>query len=152
MADNRKSISELTALPGNLSPNALLAIVQGGVTYHATGQQVTDMVLGNISASQLNELLQADISLRINNVGVIAQVSGRLQITAVKPPGTTGIVELTAPAGWVWHSAIGGAGTSAIRSVSVENNGSQTITVHVFSSAGNPIDAAIVVQGTLVPA
>lgn len=152
MADNRKSISELTLLPGNLSPSALVVIVQGGVTYRATGQQILDMVLGNISGSQLNTLLQADISLRINAAGVIAQVPGRLQITAVKPPGTTGVYELTAPAGWVWHSAIGGGGTSAIRSISVENSGSQTITVHVFSSAGNPIDAAIIVRGTLVPA
>lgn len=152
MADNRKSTSELTALPGNLNPDAILAIVQGGVTYHTDFAKLLAFIANNMSVSQLNTLLQSDISLRINAAGVIAQVSGRLQITAVKPPGTTGQYQLTAPAGWVWHSAIGGGGSSAHRSVSVENSGSQTITVHVFSGAGNPIDAAIIVQGTLVPA
>lgn len=52
MAENRKSISELTELPGNLSLAALLAIVQGGVTYHATGEQVSNMVLGNITVTE----------------------------------------------------------------------------------------------------
>src|SRR5690625_5210641 len=93
---------------------------------------------GNMRQFLLDALL-ADISLRINAAGVVAQVWGRLQITARKPPGTTGIYELTAPAGWVWHSAVGGGGTSAIRSVSVENSGSQTVRVHVFSGAGNPV-------------
>lgn len=52
MADNRKTISELTELPGNLSLAALLAIVQGGVSYHATGEQVSNMVLGNITVTE----------------------------------------------------------------------------------------------------
>lgn len=105
-----------------------------------------------MTTNQLNEVQRTDISLRLNAAGVVANISGRLGITVTKPPSTTGQYQLTAPAGWVWHSAIGGGGSSAIRSVSVENSGSQTITVHVFSGAGNPVDAAIIVQGTLQPA
>lgn len=51
MAD--KTISGLTALPGTLDPAAILAIVQSGVTYKATGQQVLDMVAANLATAAL---------------------------------------------------------------------------------------------------
>lgn len=90
------------------------------------------------------------ISLRVNNAGVVANLPGRLVITSTKGP--VGQFELHAPMGWVWHSAVGGGGSTAARFVSVEGAGSQTITVHVFSAANNPIDAQFLIQGTLQPA
>lgn len=65
MAD--KTISGLTALPGTLDPAALVAIVQSGVTYKATGQQVIDMVFGNISVIE-------------NANGVSVRVAGKFQV------------------------------------------------------------------------
>lgn len=68
MADNRKSISELTALPGNLNPDAILAIVQGGVTYHTDFEKLLTFIAGNMS------------SIESNANGTSLRVPGRLQL------------------------------------------------------------------------
>lgn len=64
--EQETKISELTGLPGALDPAALLAIVQGGVTYHATGEQVSNMVLGNISVVENAN----GLSIRVPVVGI----------------------------------------------------------------------------------
>lgn len=50
MAD--KPISGLPALPGNLTLDTLLAVVQGGITYHTEAQQIANFTLGNIKVVQ----------------------------------------------------------------------------------------------------
>lgn len=49
MAD--KPISALPALPGNLTLDSLLAVVQGGITYHTEAREIVNLTLNRITVT-----------------------------------------------------------------------------------------------------
>lgn len=141
-------ISELTPLPGNLSPSALVAIVQGGVTYHATGQQILEMVLGNISASQLNQLLRLQFACRVNPSAAISNIPGRVAIIATRP--ATGVYQFTNAESRVFNTlVVTNRQDSPGRSHVVKGLGTDTVTVEWYDSASALANTEFAMMGQL---
>lgn len=146
MAD--KTISGLTALPGTLDPAAILAIVQSGVTYHATGQQVIDMVVDNLSAGQLNALLRLQFACRVNPSAAISNISGRVEIIATRP--ATGVYQFTNAESRVFNTlVVTNRQDSPGRSHVVKGLGTDTVTVEWYNSASALANTEFAIMGQL---
>lgn len=145
--DQEVKISELPNL-ANLNPAALVAIVQGGSTYKATGQQILDMVLGNISASQLNTLLRLQFACRVNPSAAISNIPGRVAIIATRT--ATGVYEFTNAESRVFNTlVVTNRQDSPGRSHVVKGLGTDTVTVEWYNSTSALANTEFAIMGQL---